>query len=265
VDGGYISWTYGCREGTQDEWETARAWYSRRNGHVILLDHSFSYRQELDEHYKSRRQERREADPEKLATRARVHEFVQNTIKTDSLLTCLEWPGLEADDLVALAAMTRKSSGPINVVGVDKDLLQLPMHFLKLRKINDERVTIDNFVRRLPQAIKPYVRRGRDLLLCLVLLGDKSDSVVRLLPPRDFKPLIQLLHEPRPFGLACQWFGDFEVKRNTYLTVLPGPWVFQPTPSPDDVVRMLDDGSWWVRSDLWVDLPILEALHKLWG
>lgn len=265
VDGGYISWTYGCREGTQTEWETARAWYAHRNGHVILLDHSFSYRQELDETYKSRRAERRSADPEKLATRQRVHDFVQNTIKTDEILRTLEWPGLEADDLVALAAMSRRTAGPINVVGVDKDLLQLPTTFIKLRKISDERVTIDNYVRRLPQAIRPYVHRGRDLLLCLVLLGDKSDSVVRLLPLRDFKPLIELLHEPRPFSIACRWFGEFEVRRNVYLTVLPGPWVFQPTPTPAEVITMLDDGSWWVRSGLWVELKLLEAISQLWG
>lgn len=243
VDGGYLSWTYGCKEGTQSEWETARVWYSHHRGNLILLDHKFSYRQELDEHYKSRRKQRRELDPEKMATRQRVHDFVISTILTDEKLSTFEWSGLEADDLVALFALSDPEA--VNVVGIDKDLLQLPFTSIKLRKINDERVFVSNYARRLPQALQPYVRRGRDVLLCLALMGDKSDSVLRIAPLRDFRQMIELLHHPRPFRQAAQWFGEFEVGRNVYLTVLPGPWVYERPPTPTQVIDQLDDGTWW--------------------
>jgi hypothetical protein len=262
VDGGYLSWIYGCKSGTQDEWETAAAWYSHVRGNLILMDSNLSFRKELDQHYKSRRRERRDADPVKDEQRTEVHRFVTEVMKPNPHLTMFEWPGLEADDLVALSVvmLARNSKDPLPIVGVDKDLLQLPTPFARMRRINDEAITIQNYARRLPKALQPYVRRGRDVLLCLALMGDKSDSVIRLIPSRDFRQMIELLHLPRPFRQAARWFGEKEVGLNTFLTVLPAPWCFKPTPAPIDVMNLLDDGSWWQYPNLPVDADLYHAL-----
>lgn len=262
VDGGYLSWVYGTRDGSQEEWDRARGWYGQHLGSIILMDHTVSNRAELDAAYKSRRIIRRAEDPAKAAMRKKVHDFAVRDIINDFNLYTLAWPGLEADDLVALFAI-RSNNRPISIVGVDKDLLQLPFTWVKMKKINDERVFIANYARRLPQAIRGYVRRGRDVLLCLALMGDKSDSVGRLIPPRDFQQMIELLHHPRPFRQAARWFGSSEVGRNVYLTVLPGPWVYNPFPSPEAVMDELDDGTWW-HTERSVAPKLAEELEKVY-
>lgn len=244
VDGGYLSWMYGTRPGTEEEWKRVRGWYSIYNQTIVALDHSTSYRHELDAAYKSRRVERRRLDPAKVETRARVHEFTRRELLNGYQIQTLAWPGLEADDLVALL-VTQMLQQPVSVVGVDKDLLQLPFTSINLHRVNDDRVTIENFASRLPRALQPYVRRGRDVLLCLALMGDRSDSVVRLTPRRDFRQMIELLHHPRPFRQASRWFGQLDVGRNVYLTALPGPWVYYPYPTMEQVLDELDDGHWW--------------------
>lgn len=262
VDGGYLSWVYGCRDGTQTEWESAASWYSFMNGSLILLDHILSYRQELDHTYKSKRANRRAIDPMKAATREKVHKFTLEKLVADHRLATFSWSGLEADDLVALM-VTRGQTRPIPIVGVDKDLLQLPFTSIRMRKINDEQVHIGNYVRRLPRALQPYVRRGRDVLLCLALMGDKSDTVERIAPLRDFRQMIELLHHPRPFRQAARWFGDFEVGRNVYLTVLPGPWVYETLLKPIEVMDQLDDGTWWTDQSKPLQPKLAAALEGI--
>jgi hypothetical protein len=251
ADGGYIAWRYGASIGTQRDW-IGGAWtdHSRHTGTIILRDSEYGYREELMSTYKARRREKIIVDKTKADKRRLVKDFERDHITFNEKLITLAWRGLEADDLVSLFALHYLRSHKTRVAGMDKDLLQLPTTELHLVGNGGRPRTIESFAAHLPVSVRPYVRRHRDILLCLVLLGDKSDSVNRLLPQRSFATMIELLHEARPFEQACRLFGS-DVATNLYLTVLPGPWVFSTLPTAADVVYLVDRGEWWTDAALY--------------
>lgn len=267
VDGGYLSWTYGVKAEGRAEWRLARHEYGRMNKSVILFDHHFSFRAELDKSYKARRRQKRAEDEHRAAQYKIVQNFIAEVILEDETIHCLYQPGLEADDLIAAAVGSRRFKTPIRIVGVDKDLLQLPQGSCHIRRINGAGVDLVNYARRLPSTLGQHIRRGRDVLLSLVMMGDRSDSIERILPPRKLHILIRLLKEPSPFRQAYEWYGN-DVLTNLYLAVLPGPWCFNPIPTPEEVMYLVDEGSWWSSEELYTHLYpdmnlLLETLETI--
>lgn len=245
ADGGYISWAYGTREGAVANWKALRLPYMRRMGGLVFLDcqNDLSIRAHYDPGYKQRRRDDRAADPEMAEKRAQVHAFTTNHLVRDETIHTVWAEGLEADDLVTLFYLMYRSQADLAVVGADKDLLQIPL--IRMRHIDGEPITINDTFRRTSEKLRREVRRSRDILLMLVLMGDKSDSIPRIVPPREFAPLIRLFREPRPFRQALRYYGK-QVVRNLYLATLPGPFCFMPLANnPDAVIDLVDSGEYW--------------------
>lgn len=261
VDGGYLSWVYGTNAQTMNGWSTgARMRYTRRQGALIVLDSSTSERKKFDPSYKSRREEKKHEDPERLKKAEHVKYLVTDVIKEDPSLTTLEHPGLEADDIVALFVAHNLSGikPPIRVIGADKDLLQLPKEWIKLERITGEVATFNKYARRLPKTISPYIKSEGEVLLSLTLMGDKSDSIPRLIPPRDLGTFIRIVTSKSPFTAARECFGDRFLK-NLYLAILPGPWCYDPIPTPERVFDLVSVGNW---ARLPINIPLLSKITR---
>lgn len=247
VDGGYLSWCYGTTAQTVNGWSgSARLQFTARQGVLIVLDSDTSERTKFDPEYKSRRREKKAENPERQEKADHVRYLVRDVIMEDPLLSTVIYPGLEADDLVALIAVRRLTGQPcpLKVIGADKDLLQIDPLLMTLERISGEVGSIEKFSRRLPKAVQPYIRAPRDVLLTLALMGDKSDSVPRLIPPYHLEQFINIMKNPgEAYYIARERFGQAFLK-NLYLTVLPGPWCFEPVPTPEKVFELCATDSW---------------------
>lgn len=253
VDGGYMSWLYGTDSFGHNGWTSeGRRKYSRNAGCAMLLDSDSSLRKEFWSLYKSGRKDKREKDPEKQKKWESVHRFANEVIKVDPSLATVSFPGLEADDLVATVIQARMIPLPVRVIGVDKDLLQFPRGTCVIERTNGERATINKYAGSHPKAVQPLIRHPMHVLLSLCLMGDKSDSIPRLIPARRLDIMSGIMSSDRPFKTAYETFGE-EFTRNLYLAVLPSPWCFDPQPDPLTVLNLVSSGIWWelpIRSDL---------------
>jgi hypothetical protein len=240
VDGGYISWTYGPL-GFQS-WNPYRKNYIGKTGTLICMDSDQSLRKEYYPLYKSHRVERREK-------RQETHEMVlifKETLHEDPSLNLVEFTGLEGDDILALLAPRFR----LPVTGTDKDLLQLKD--VRITRVDGSPVTMLNIQKREPKYIQPYIRTHEDVLLILTLMGDKSDDIPRLIPPRQLEIMTNIMQSRDRWKIARSIFKD-ELLRNLCLAVLPSPWCFDPVPSPEEVfdwVRKGRKNSWKLRSDI---------------
>jgi hypothetical protein len=255
VDGGYLSWTYGTKVSMHRSWnEGVRLDYGKKAKAIIALEGGNLWRNKIYPPYKHKRKEKAKEDPAREAKRKRVKYFVDNFIAADPSLNTIRVDGLEADDLVALFIMTTPG---VEVIGVDKDLLQLPFDFTLMRK-SGELVTRQSYIEKGPKSLRGCFTIPEDILLDLCLRGDRSDSIPRTLPRRAMKQARKIFNHPRPFVAGYKEFGD-DFIRNLMLAALPGPNVFEPTTSPDDIVWLLQSRKYWkqtIRSD------ILEKMNK---
>lgn len=235
VDGGYLSWVYGTDAHMRNGWTTSgRRMYSARSGHLIMIDSSQSFRKDFFFGYKSKRAEKRAENEERRIKHESVKRFQNEVLLEDPSLSTIQFEGLEADDLVSLAVHFMDL--PIEVVGIDKDLLQLPQNSIYLRRTNRTQATIKHFAESLPVTLREFIREPDDILMCLTLMGDKSDSIPRLIPSRRLDLMIRiLLREDRRsrFEMAKDLYGP-EFIRNFYVAVLPSPWCFETVLSPTD-------------------------------
>lgn len=230
VDGGYFSWIYGTAG--RKSWPLIRNEYSMKKGVLFLMDSPSSKRKEYYPLYKSHRSEKR--DPIK-------HELVQTfqlILREDPSFRKFEVEGCEADDLLALLIT---SGYNLPVIGRDKDLLQIPG--LSLSTISGELVTFFDYSKKLSKRMIPLIRKPSDVLFSLVLLGDKSDDIPRLLPPRKIDLGVQLMSLPDPWSVARKLFGN-DLLRNLWLAVLPGPFCFEEPPDEQELFDLVSTNQW---------------------
>lgn len=90
-----------------------------------------------------------------------------------------EHPGMEAEDLIAKAALS--AAEPAIIVSYDKDLLQLVndtvSHYNPARGELIAAANVDAHLRRNFIPTKTALLSGRDLAVCLAVTGDSSDGV----------------------------------------------------------------------------------------
>lgn len=224
VDGGYISWVFGSNGRRMSAWNTSAG---RFRHHLFVMDHpDLLGRKSFFPDYKSRRAERHLERPE---IKARVKNF-QEVLWEDETIKKVSVSGLEADDVIAALAV---ELGHVTVTGVDKDLLQLGEQ-IALRKHTGEYVSLEALTRKAPKAIGYRLKFPEDVVLFLTLMGDKSDSIPRLIPPGLLGLFHQCYEHEQPFVKAAELFGTEAVLTNFYLTKLPGPWCYDPIPTPEE-------------------------------
>jgi hypothetical protein len=247
VDGGYLVWKY-APQPLMGGWPLAKFGYTNC---LVMLDHRSCYRQEVYfPAYKARRKQRNASDPER-ALKAEKARRLTSMIIEDPTVPSAYSPGCEADDLIALHYLLYPDQLE-GILAVDKDYLQLPgIWKLLVREMPDVRTwegppwaTLDRF----PQYGGP-VTCAKDFFLLQVLFGDSSDSVPRLLPKGwglTTKALIQQIREcPWPLRQTYELFGE-RALLNIKLLAMPGVWLLkEPPPSPDHLIGMLEDGSYW--------------------
>lgn len=220
IDAGYLSWIYGSKAQGINAWNMARMKYSSQAGGLMLLDSPKSVRKEEYPEYKAHRKDRRDVDPRKKAAHARVKSF-RVILAEDPSVRSIGFDKLEADDLVAMVIGALPSTEvPWPVIGGDKDLLQIPRHDMILRKTDETEVNMVSFIKRQPKAIQPFLKERWQVLLVLSLLGDSSDNVPKIMPPRAFSSIIDLFQHKAPFSQAYQRFGS-KFYLNIRLTILP--------------------------------------------
>lgn len=242
VDGGYLSWSYGAIG--FKAWSPMRKSYTRQSGTLICFDSDTSERKRFFPAYKSHRADKR-------LKRSHIHEKVlvfQSVLREDPSLHLLEVPGLEADDLVALIA----ARYALPVTAIDKDLLQITG--VELLRLDGSQVSIDHFATRQAVSVMPYVNTPADILLTLTLLGDKSDDIPRLIPPRNLSLFVKIMNHSSPWKMAYQLFKD-RLLTNLSLAVLPSPWVFDHVPTPIRVFELVLSGEYHKQSSC---LPLLK-------
>lgn len=233
VDTGYVGWAYGSDIDRQLAWSEnliSYDWY-RANCLVFVHDGDNNLRVAFDSHYKSRRHDLREHDQSWLERSQRVKAFQKNVLQKEPFAYHVRVDGLEADDIIATLGVTFGKD--LRVIGTDKDLLQ---NVTTLERLDGTLVTIDRYAKKLPKACMPFVKTPEDMALSLALMGDDSDSVVRLIPPRQlqhFAEIMSLEDKEERVALALSKFGE-AFTRNYYLVGLPGPWCYYPLPAPDE-------------------------------
>ena len=242
IDFGYLSWTYGGLG--SKSWPSVRHLYSKKAQSLICVDSQTSHRKAFYPLYKSHRKERRQE-------RAWVFEKVlhfQEYLREDPSLWRFEAEGFEADDLSAVLG------SKIPVIGGDKDLLQIPG--IHLSRITGEVLTPAHFMSKQSKTLRLVAKNTpQEILLVLSLLGDKSDDIPRLIPAGGLSTLAMILNDTRPWYVAHELFGE-DLLRNLYLAILPGPWCYDPLPTPIELFDLL------VKNQL-QDLVLRESLSPL--
>lgn len=225
IDGGYLSWAYGGMG--SKSWPSVRHLYSKKSRALICMDSSVSARKEFYPLYKSHRKARRDDRPQIFE---KVKTF-QEYLREDPSMWKFEAEGLEADDLVAILGKT------IPIIGGDKDLLQVPG--ISLSRITGEVLSPLNFIKRQSQTIQRSARgTPQEILLLLSLLGDSSDDIPRLVSRGGLNTVALILTETNPWLLAYELYGQ-ALLTNLYLAILPGPWCYDPVPSPKELFDLL--------------------------
>ena len=238
VDGGYLTWIYGSKPFSRGNWPPQSV-----RGAILALDClDDTFRKRRDETYKANRIERRFDNPDAYAQWHRIRELRRDVVE-DPRLHCVRISGLEADDIIALAAWkfaTKKSM--LLLLAQDKDLLQIQ----GVNITDNQGVVVDlaRFSNRLPKAITREPLTREQIPLVLALMGDKSDNVPRLVDRGDLWRMSQILRLPKVssrYALAKKFYGE-PFLRNLYAVVLPDPHIFGFTRY--DVFELLADEHW---------------------
>lgn len=242
VDGGYLSWMYGTRP-EFGSWASVR--YDYINS-IIFMDSSVNARVQLNPLYKQRRRTKEVTKPELRARRAQVEKF-QRWLRSDPLLTTYSHPGCEADDLVALTSLLYPEK-VTEVIGIDKDYLQVPGLRTKLRTIQLDRINWPlRFQKSFPKgALVSGLHEPDGFLRAQVLLGDKSDSVPRLLPLRNYQLYRELCQQPT-WAPLISVFGFQRVFESLQLLLMPGVFLCKDFHllSPQRLLTQVQLGLYW--------------------
>lgn len=250
IDGGYLSWVHGTRPQNFGGWPLARFKYRES---LILLDSPILWRTGYYPLYKARRKSRRAGDPVRLEAHAKVMRF-RAILKDDPIMKTLELVGAEADDLLGLAWL--KGHGRRAVLAEDKDLCQVPGLMDRMRDFWGEPIVSHL---HLPKYLREPETPGEYVLL-QALLGDRSDSIPRLLPslPRDSIFLSKVIWSSfSPLMTALALYGA-DLVQNLNLVLIPGPFLRRDhgrlMEKPLLLANLVEDGSYW-DPEGFVDLP----------
>ncbi len=239
LDGGYLGWIYGSAVQRMPVWSNVFLMYRRD---YLVLDGHELWRKQLLRSYKSRREEKRARDPELVAKSAQVRMFQEEILKESfSPERQIHLESYEADDLLALMFL----QGDIDsIVGIDKDYLQLPGIRLEETGTDEAYEFTEYKSRKIPLAIQP-IDTPSCLLLCLTLLGDKSDSIPRILPLRRFDIYWNIRLAECPFRVGLKMYGR-RFLQNLLLILLPPPvLLLDYEVHPRELVRLIDTGEYW--------------------
>lgn len=259
IDGGYLSWVHGTRPQNFGGWPLARFKYQES---LILLDSPILWRTGYYPLYKSRRKARRVDDPQKLAMHAKVMRF-RTVLKEDPIMKTLETVGTEADDLLALAWL--KGHGRRAVLAEDKDLCQVPGLMSRMRDFWGEPIVSHL---HLPKYLREPETPGEYVLL-QALLGDRSDSIPRLLPslPRESIFLSRVIWASRSPLMTALGFYGAEMVRNLNLVLIPGPFLRRDSAilaaEPYYLASLVEQGTYW-DPESFVDLPEPQRFEEPW-
>lgn len=220
VDGGYLTYVY-SRMWAQVAWPPD---YIRDA--LVMMDDFKTIRERIDPSYKSARREKRANNPNLYRDHQRVTRF-RETVRDDPRMTFVKVNGLEADDLVVLGnwVWRQQLRRKPKVLGVDKDLLQT--RGIKLYDHKGQRIKLQRFQKSLPKTLQSNSLIASQIPLVLSILGDKSDSIPRLLPSRDLGWLWRVLWDKNTTGWkeANRRFNR-AFRQNLYATILPHPTCF---------------------------------------
>lgn len=262
VDGGYISWvfgasSYGLRSWNRGSWKKFR----KSEGVVILMDSPESLRRGYYPEYKAHRAERYEDDAQKLEAKERVTTLRNDLILEDPRLWTITIPGLEADDLIACMAYLRVLQLETPVIGIDKDLFQIPKTLLTFQDHHGNVVDMKKFISKLPGAVQGKINHQSLIPLVLSLYGDKSDNIKKVIG--NVRELVPVLMHRTPYQKAYQLYGD-EFIHNLWLTLLPYPGLVYPIPDPLDLPRHMDEHSsnGWVGGKFKVNSEIANIIDE---
>lgn len=243
ADGGYLSWLYGSSTLRHQAWPPK--FIGRKP--VIMMDSIEPlFRKIRRPTYKEGREIKRDGDSDTADRTQMVREFRNLIVEEDGRFRFIRLPGLEADDLVALACWWyARPQSPVKVMGVDKDFLQLESN-IDLKDKDNVQIDYSRFLARLPLALQGEFHSGWQVLLTLCSMGDKSDSIPRLLPPRNLGlPYLNewLYNSSRneAFVAAYQMMGE-PFLDNLYDVILPDPELFGFT--RQDVFALVVYGKW---------------------
>ena len=131
--------------------------------------------------------------------------------------------GCEADDVIALYVYL---TGDNQVIGVDKDLLQIPSIELTMdNKGEMYNKNLSNSPNLVAKTIYHYIDfplSAYQWMLYLALLGDKSDNIPRLVDKLHYgyDTIAELLLSEKPFMSAHSMYGE-RFLRNMGLVLLP--------------------------------------------
>ena len=166
--------------------------------------------------------------------------------------------GFEADDVIALYVYL---TGDNCVIGVDKDLLQIPSINLTFDKkdvgmVNKTLFNSPNLVGKtlyqyLESPLNPY-----QWLLYLTLIGDKSDNIPRLVDKLHYgyQQIGEILLSDKPFDTSRGLYGE-NFLRNLCLVLLPHPELLSIPLS--DVIDILDHFIINLPNENWLDASMV--------
>lgn len=256
VDAGYYTFVVGLH-GDFAHWNKERIEF-KRDGVLMLLDRSPTFRKELLPEYKSRRKKKRDDDPERMAKYQRVREF-RALVEEDPVVPTIAYPGVEADDLVALLHLWTQweDRKPFQVVAIDKDLYQVPgLHAV----MKDRMGKTKPFQMRKLSGYAKQPKPPWSWAFTQAIYGDKSDSIPRLLSSNGHQARRQYLHctkTSKPlhcFRRARDLFGE-QFMRNLWLVLMPGPFLRIDWPMMQKdweyTFSLLTTGAYWTVAQNW--------------
>lgn len=252
VDGGYLAWIFGSSKDRTDTWNrSALIEFSARHPAVIIMEGGKLEREKFFPAYKENRKDAIKKKPTRLAQRRLVNKFIVG-LERDDRLSKVQVPGLEADDVVAAWGVRHwnETHEPMQVFGIDKDYLQMGS-MLDIRKAHNAEVSFPQWVTRQQKKIQPALTEDWHVLMDLVLMGDKVDNVPRLIPFRQLQLVLDIMAAPNPWLAAYEMYGDAFLT-NLYMTILPGPWCYDPIPTEDEVFALLIEKG----LQAWYQLPV---------
>jgi hypothetical protein len=131
-------------------------------------------------------------------------------------------PGLEADDVIAILAW--ELAGELDVIGQDKDLVQLKPHFHSFVNFEGAHVTGDHLWSKVPVALRDLIpKRAHFVAWYLAVMGDSSDGIPRLIPAHGLRHAANEIERSDCLWeyAVSRWGNDFI--RNLRLALLPFP------------------------------------------